>query len=329
MTPSSAFDNEALISLQGAAPSVLILDGSAGRSSEIQGTGSGSTMIGVTTRNRKGYVKFLARSFEFLNVYQRPHYDVWIFDDASEEYTIHDLRRWFPQATTIVRNSRASGSAAEASRRMYRRFAFRTNYDNLLVVDSDMLLHPDALSWLERALPASDGVVSVYRSRNHENFVRCTSNVSIPWCTTDRVGNAGVAMTREEVVPMLRADQGGDFDWGFVEHFRRNGVRILVPRNKSLAEHLGGFYGQSINVSNVRADRLHVLEGAAAAAVMDGQHSNADGRLFLVHGDGNDDDVFSILSPNLAVSFDLDIFPDDIRDAVRRFRDGAESPTDF
>jgi len=108
MTPSSAFDNEALISLQGAAPSVLILDGSAGRSSEIQGTGSGSTMIGVTTRNRKGYVKFLARSFEFLNVYQRPHYDVWIFDDASEEYTIHDLRRWFPQATTIVRNSRAS-----------------------------------------------------------------------------------------------------------------------------------------------------------------------------------------------------------------------------
>ena len=49
-----------------------------------------------TTKNRYGYVRLLAESLEWMKAYEHAH--IHVFDDGSTDFTIEELKDWFPYA---------------------------------------------------------------------------------------------------------------------------------------------------------------------------------------------------------------------------------------
>lgn len=202
--------------------------------------------IGITTHNRFAILKRMAKSL-YDSELSLP-YCIRVYDDASTEFTMDDLRRIFPNAITIIRNEKSVG-ADKNSYLMYDDF-LKTNDDYLFNADSDLIFKSD---WLEKGmklLSKSDGVLSLFNAR-----ITKPLNAYNSFVEKEKTGAAGILMTRKCVNQIVNNFKYQDligkvplFDYKWCTYLRSRGIRILSVK-ESLVQHIG-INGQNSDFRN-------------------------------------------------------------------------------
>ena len=206
------------------------------------------TMV-LTTKNRYGYVKLLADTLQFINVYD--HANVHIFDDGSTDFSIDELKLWFPRAHVHGSDHRNPDMSIRHSFEWFE----KESDDNILVtIDSDTMLHPKWNEFIDTHIGTS-GVLSLYHSAaGYHKSVNCNRVT----CEKKSTGSMGMVMTRKVLKDMLHnmhnaKHKAAAFDWGVVKYFDTKNIKIIVPK-KSLALHYGMYgahgSGNHVEVAN-------------------------------------------------------------------------------
>ena len=208
--------------------------------------------IAIPTHNRIGYVELCA---EALNG-TVPTEDIFVFDDASDEFSKEDLTDWFHVDPSHVMRFSTKMKADKMGRTILNWFVgdkSKHNYDWVVTLDSDLIIRPDWLELLKKALPKTQGVISVYHSRPHVTS-KCTEDI----CAMRTLGNAGVTWSRELATRMLAAmpNEEEAFDWGWTTWLNNNKIKQYAMK-ESMALHIGmhGSWGaESMKEKTTRFD---------------------------------------------------------------------------
>ncbi|MGV3487574.1 MAG: glycosyltransferase family 2 protein [Tuberibacillus sp.] len=204
--------------------------------------------IGITTFNRKEYLKRLEQSLSLVDGLESC--PIRLYDDCSTELSIEEIESLFPHATDIVRRSENLGPDRNL-RQMYVDF-LATNDDVLVTMDSDLICRPDWIIFTKKYFPLTEGVMSLYHSRLHPPTRRLKLNGTV-FYEKNHIGAAGSMMSREVIEGIIRHIPPGDsFDWAWSDFLRRKGIPMLVSR-ESYFQHLGvqGFHCDGISTVDV------------------------------------------------------------------------------
>jgi glycosyltransferase involved in cell wall biosynthesis len=190
--------------------------------------------IGIPTFNRLNILKIMAKSLYASNL---PDYcNIRIYDDCSTEYGNAELKKLFPTAVSILRNSK-NIRADKNMYTMYKDF-LNSNDDYFFNADSDIIFHKD---WIEKSLAMmskTSGILSIFNANSHEAAALIDSDL----CIKNSVGAAGTLFAQKRLkelmvqFPDIKDVRG--FDWQWSRYFTDNGVHIFCSNN-SLVQHIG------------------------------------------------------------------------------------------
>jgi hypothetical protein len=189
--------------------------------------------VAIPTHNRIGYVRLTSSALKGTF----PSKDTWIFDDKSTEYSERDLMEWY--GTEHVSQSK-NRLKADAMARHILEWFLSTNYDVLVLLDSDLVVASDWVAELKLGLSESKGLLSLYRSAAPLHKSGQCSDVL---CQQPSMGNAGTVWRRDLAKRMLSemSARDGGFDWGWSEWCTKNKVPMEALK-KSAVLHIG-MYG--------------------------------------------------------------------------------------
>ena len=210
-------------------------------------------MIGIPMKNRRGYVKFHAKILTQYNKINST--DIFIFDDFSDQYGEEELRNWYGKDIHYFRSEKALGADGN-TRLLFETFS-KSEYDILLTLDSDLLMKNNWRGFIHEHIDET-GVISLYHSdATHHKTTDCNGKR----CRKHSMGNAAAVMTKDIVRKMLKQHSNQQFDWGWVDYFKKNGIHMYVPE-KSIVMHYGKV-GQNNDCKNVlevakNFDRSHL-----------------------------------------------------------------------
>jgi len=189
-----------------------------------------SIVVAVPTHNRIGYVQLTSAALKGTF----PDDDVWVFDDTSTEYSEQDLIEWYGTKHVFQSKKRLK---ADAMARHILEWFLESEYDVLVLLDSDLLVSPNWLPKLRDGLRESTGLLSLYRSGapKHKS-VQCGDVL----CLQPSMGNAGTVWRRALVQRMLSEmpARNGGFDWGWSEWCTKNKVPMEALKNSAVL-HIG------------------------------------------------------------------------------------------
>ena len=203
--------------------------------------------IGITTYNRLHYLKKMSQSLHASH--NLATCNIRVYDDCSVELGIEDLQNLFPDAKEIVVRPENLGPC-ENMRQMYIDF-LNTGDDLLVAADSDLIFHPDWISFVLRYFPYTDGILSLYNSVLH----KAKKEVRIErtkFLQKMHLGSAGVVMHRDivqEIVDNIPQTKG--YDWMWSSYFKKTGKKLLVSKIS---------YIQHIGVQGYNCDGIKTLE---------------------------------------------------------------------
>jgi glycosyltransferase involved in cell wall biosynthesis len=155
-----------------------------------------------------------------------------ISDDCSTEYGLGFLREAYSQLpnATIMRTSRNAGAAAHVW--VLLRFFVESEYEKILVLDSDLIAHEGCLRAVEDFDP--EPVSSLYNSCFHK-----VVDARGSYCTKADIGWAGALIDRGVVRELFELHGSSLFDdWALCELVWRRGLAIKVA-TPSVIEHIG------------------------------------------------------------------------------------------
>lgn len=190
--------------------------------------------ISIPTYNRLENVKLLSESLR--NVNNIEHHNIYIYDDASSEFSKKELKEIFPN-TEIIVNERNMGADLNTYQ-MCKHF-LTTGNDILLICDSDLIVHVDALKFIENNMDQTEGVVSLFNSSGHKeikNGVRTDKFVQKKY-----VGAAGVVFSKkilQELIESIPYNYANMWDWAFCNYLDKHGIKIFVSK-QSYVIHTG------------------------------------------------------------------------------------------
>ena len=188
-------------------------------------------MIAVPVYNRKKYVDILARSLSECRLVEKA--DIRVYDDCSTDFGIEYLKEKFlPLKATVQRRQKRSACTANNYFEMMTDFVGSDN-DVLFLCDSDLLLRPDALEYLERVFPLTDGFMTLYNSDLH-----FTVKEGEEFDLKLDIGHAAACMSKKCVSLFLKRNNPGLGDFKLSETMIGNNIRILAAKN-SRVQHIG------------------------------------------------------------------------------------------
>ncbi len=196
--------------------------------------------IGVPVYNRKEKVEKLAESIQYLKNVDK--HSLNIFDDCSTEFDTGYLRKIFPTAH-IFRNQTNLGADCNTYN-IWKKF-LKSEAELLFLCDSDLVLHPDCLSVIEKNICKTDGMLSLLNSSIHPTVAEVDDNLVLK----RSVGSAGTVFSRElvkELMDSAVAQYTVMWDWYFCMYLKEHGKRIMATK-KSYAIHTG-IDGENSNV---------------------------------------------------------------------------------
>lgn len=189
-----------------------------------------SVAVAVPTHNRIGYVQLTSKALRGTV----PANDVWVFDDQSDEYKHKDLASWYGTEHIFISKRRLK---ADAMARHILEWFVSSQYDVLVLLDSDLLVAPNWLDSLHAGLRDSKGLLSLYRSGapKHKSL-RCGGVL----CEQPSMGNAGTVWRRSIAEKMLSemSNREGGFDWGWSEWCTKNRVPMQALKSSAVL-HIG------------------------------------------------------------------------------------------
>jgi hypothetical protein len=205
-----------------------------------------TVFVGVTTYNRESLVRTMSASLGRSGDLSECR--VHVFDDCSSDYGPEKLREYFPTAQDIRRNDVNIGPDRNM-RNMYVEF-LNTDCDVFFAADSDLIFDRVWIDVLRRALPLTDGVLSLYNSARHREIRRFAMS-GVTFVEKPVLGSAGTAMTRQVVSRIVEAlpPRDNGFDWAWSQLLQDRGVRLLATAS-SHVQHVG-FEGHNCNAFDV------------------------------------------------------------------------------
>eukprot|EP00918_Siedleckia_nematoides_P059315 GHVU01129330.1.p1 GENE.GHVU01129330.1~~GHVU01129330.1.p1 ORF type:complete len:694 (+),score=86.94 GHVU01129330.1:348-2429(+) len=218
-------------------------------------------LVAVLTHNRKPYVEEQARSMRNWVRWSGglpPNVRVEVFDDSSREYTAAWLQEAYDVAARVrnladdptmpsARPSKSDGDSKRVvaheggntvTKHIMKAFLseFRS-YDYLIILDSDLVLHPTWLVRIELAYQELPGaLISLYNSCVHKTL---TYNNFL--ARKEDLGNAGIVWPRallEKVMGVLAETSDVAFDWQFSTYLKENDTPLFALR-PSAVDHIG------------------------------------------------------------------------------------------
>ena len=189
-----------------------------------------SVAVAVPTHNRIGYVQLTSKALRGTV----PANDVWVFDDQSDEYKHKDLASWYGTEHIFISKRRLK---ADAMARHILEWFESSQYDVLVLLDSDLLVAPNWLDSLHAGLRDSKGLLSLYRSGAPKHrSLRCGGVL----CEQPSMGNAGTVWRRSIAEKMLSemSNRDGGFDWGWSEWCTKNRVPMQALKSSAVL-HIG------------------------------------------------------------------------------------------
>ena len=231
-----------------------------------------SVAVAVPTHNRIGYVQLTSKALRGTV----PANDVWVFDDQSDEYKHKDLASWYGTEHIFISKRRLK---ADAMARHILEWFVSSQYDVLVLLDSDLLVAPNWLDSLHAGLRDSKGLLSLYRSGAPKHrSLRCGGVL----CEQPSMGNAGTVWRRSIAEKMLSemSNRDGGFDWGWSEWCTKNRVPMQALKasavlhigmhgswsHETTAEKSVGFPMNEL-AEDIRKKAEHFLKGAKPKAV--------------------------------------------------------------
>ncbi|MCL2145377.1 MAG: glycosyltransferase family 2 protein [Endomicrobia bacterium] len=188
-------------------------------------------MITIPVYNRMKYVEILAKSLSECR--QIGKADIRVYDDCSTDFGIDYLNNQFlPLNAKIKRREKRSACTANNYFEMMTDFA-NSDKDVLFLCDSDLLLRPDALEYLERVFPLTDGFMTLYNSDLH-----LTVKEGKEFDLKLDIGHAAACISKKCISIFLKHNNPGMGDFKLSETMVDNNIRILAVKN-SRVQHIG------------------------------------------------------------------------------------------
>ena len=190
--------------------------------------------IGITSYNRANYLEKCAKSLVVID--NLNNCNVRIYDDCSTEYDTAFLKKLFPYAKEIIRREKNMKSDKNIAL-MYENF-LNTGDDILINADSDLIFRADVITLVNKLLPKTDGILSLYNSTIHKSIEEIDVDGEKLLIKND-LGSAGTVFSREIVEKIMKnVNSGINFDWRWSEYLKNSGYKILCVKN-SYVQHLG------------------------------------------------------------------------------------------
>lgn len=190
--------------------------------------------IAIFTFNRSDLLGKMSESLAMVKGISEE--SVFVFDDCSCEYGTEFLKEKFPYAESIV--IRESNLGADANVYAAMLDFLKTQKENMVIFDSDLLFDEDVIGFIRTSIPVSKGIFSVYNSCIHEPESELKMGEN-RYLVKKTVGAAGMVISKKVVeaiikeVPMTRK-----FDWDICSYLNSKNIPIFVSE-KSYVQHVG------------------------------------------------------------------------------------------
>jgi glycosyltransferase involved in cell wall biosynthesis len=192
--------------------------------------------IVITTFNRLNFVESQGRSLSLCRGIDQAR--IFVFDDASTEYTAEKLSEIYPQHSEIFVADTNSGGADYATR-IALDFVSKLNTEIIVLLDSDLIISSRVLENVIELMPKSSGFFSLFNAPSHN-----TLRVAGEFVVKDYVGAAGCVFSQRILSRILEGvPPGPGFDWRFGDYLKECKIPILSVRD-SLVQHIGFANGQ-------------------------------------------------------------------------------------
>ncbi|PHS40067.1 MAG: hypothetical protein COB07_04955 [Sulfurovum sp.] len=190
--------------------------------------------ISIPTYNRLENVKLLSKSLSNVHGIQR--HNIRIYDDASIKFTKEELKKIFPNAEIKVKKNNVG---ADINTYQMCKDFLTTEDDVLLICDSDLIVHTDALKFIENNIDQTEGVLSLFNSSGHKEMKKDARTDKFVF--KKYVGAAGVVFSKkivQELIENIPYDNVNMWDWAFCNYFHKQGIKIFVSK-QSYVLHTG------------------------------------------------------------------------------------------
>lgn len=162
-------------------------------------------------------------------------YRIFIRDDASSEFGVAEIGRLIPEATSIVRN--ATNLGPDRNQLLLFQDCIDAGARRILVLDSDMLVSPSILDFMEQAFERTDGFLGLYNSALHRKRSDLDAELVEKWSVGGTATLWQSALLRR-VLDRYERRPIDTWDWTANAELAEAGTRIIVSR-RSYAQHLG------------------------------------------------------------------------------------------
>lgn len=188
-------------------------------------------MIVIPVFNRRKYIEILSRSLSECKGIEKA--DIRVYDDCSTEFGMDYLNSKFLHlGAKVQRREKRSACTAHNYFEMMTDFINSDN-DILFLCDSDLLLRPDALEYLDGIFPETDGFMTLYNSDLH-----LTVKEGVKFDLKLDIGHAAACLSKKCVSMFIGLNNPGMGDFKLSETMIKNGIRILAAK-KSMVQHIG------------------------------------------------------------------------------------------
>ena len=194
----------------------------------------------IPTHNRLNNLINLSKSLSNVNNINYHH--IRIYDDASTEYSEEEIKEIFPNVEIIVNEN---NMGADINTYQMCKHFLTTDDDILLICDSDLILHPESLNFIEKTIGKTDGVVSLFNSNTHQSIGEFSDTLIIK----KNIGAAGTAFTKEmlkEIIDNVSEKYVYLWDYAFSAYVNQIGKRLLVSKQSYVLH--AGIEGENSNI---------------------------------------------------------------------------------
>lgn len=190
--------------------------------------------ISIPTYNRLDNLMKLSKSLSSVN--NMKYHNIRIYDDASSDYAKEELKDIFPNVEIIVNEN---NMGADLNTYQMCKHFLTTDDDVLLICDSDLIVHADALNFIENNIDQTEGVLSLFNSSGHKEMKK-DARID-KFVLKKYIGAAGVVFSKKivrELIENIAYKSANMWDWAFCNYLQKNDIEIFVSK-QSYVLHTG------------------------------------------------------------------------------------------
>jgi glycosyltransferase involved in cell wall biosynthesis len=198
--------------------------------------------IGIPNYNRLEDITRLSRSLKYVK--QINVCEINIHDDNSTQYDKKVLEELFAEFANVNIYENKENLGSDLNIYHTCKHFIDSENDYLFLCDSDLILSPKCLEFIEANIADTEGVMSLFNANKHPS----KGEISEKFIAKHSVGSAGVVFSKEllkDIILNVPQENVNMWDWSFCRYLNSKHVQIYVSR-QSYVQHMG-FNGENAN----------------------------------------------------------------------------------